>query len=228
MSKVILFGAGRGAYVAHRYLTNENKHEIRGFTVDERYMQGDTYMDLPLVPFETVQQHFPPSEYKMFTLLSYDDMNGLRMNKYLQGKEKGYDFISCVSPSVHSPEALRVGENCFIMENQTINLDVTIGNNVVMWSGNHVGDNTVVEDHAWFCSHVCIGGDCTVGSRTFLGNNCTISNNVNIGARCYIGPNALIGSHVEAGGVYVVPPTERAALDSDRFMQLVHMHCMRR
>lgn len=225
MSKVVIFGTGQGAKTAFRYLKADSDHDVCGFAVDKKYRDKKTFMELPVVDFEAVEESFPPAEYNLFILMSYEGMNRVRMEKFLEGKAKGYDFISYVSSDIHALEQPVVGENCFIMEGQTINPEVSIGDNVVMWSGNHIGDNTIIESHVWFSSHVCIGGDCTIEERSFLGNNCTISNNVKVGRKCFIGPNSLISGHVEEDGVYVVQPAERSGLDSERFMGLVHMHC---
>lgn len=228
MSKIIIFGAGRGAQVAYKYFTEDSAHEVCAFTVDKQFMHDKVFMGLPVVPFEELEKHYPPNEFKMFMLMDYDRMNLTRKEKFLQGKDKGYDFESYISSDIHALETPPVGENCFIMEGQTINLDVKIGDNVVLWSGNHIGDSTIIEDHVWFSSHVCIGGDCTIGETAFLGNNCTITNNIIIGKGCFVGSGALITKHTEDEGVYTSSPAEKSPMDSKRFIQLVHMHCAQR
>jgi FlaA1/EpsC-like NDP-sugar epimerase len=62
MSKVILFGAGRGADVAYRFLTKDSDHEVCGFTVDRQFITNATLRDLPVVPFEDVEKVIPPDE----------------------------------------------------------------------------------------------------------------------------------------------------------------------
>lgn len=74
----------------------------------------------------------------MLVLLSYQGMNSLRRQKYLEAKAKGYGFISYVNSHFYRAEELSVGENCFILDNQSISLDVKIGYNVAMWSSNHI------------------------------------------------------------------------------------------
>ena len=59
-------------------------------------------------------------------------------------KAKGYRCISYVHSRHYSLEGVTVGENCFILDDQIFNLDVSIGDNVTIWSGNHIGDRTVV------------------------------------------------------------------------------------
>ncbi|TAL71961.1 MAG: acetyltransferase [Bacteroidetes bacterium] len=221
MSKVILFGCGRGADVAYRYLKRDSEHEIYGFAVDEAFRKSDTFHGLPLVPFENVENYFPPSEYKMFILIGYQDMNRLRATKYLQAKNKGYQFISYINSKAYSIEDLEVGENCFIMENQSINLDVKIGNNVVMWSCNHIGDCSVIEDHVWISSHVSVAGNVTIKEYSFIGVNVSISNNIIISPKTFIGAGAVIAQNTIEGGVYVQPDAKCIFQDSAMFMKVL-------
>ena len=221
MSKVVLFGCGRGAEVAYRYIKRDTQHEIIGFTVDEAFRKSDTFHDLPLVPFETVEKKYPPSDYKMFILLGYQNMNRLRASKYKAAKAKGYEFISYVNSNVYSLEEFDIGENCFIMENQSINLDVKIGNNVVMWSCNHIGDNTVIDNHVWFSSHVTVAGDVKIKEYSFMGVNVGISNNVTIAPNTFIGGGVFITHDTKEAGVYCLPKTKCIADDSAAFMRIL-------
>ncbi len=77
-----------------------------------------------------------------------------------------------------------------------------IGNNVVLWSGNHVGHRSVVRDHCFVSSHVVISGYCDVGESCFLGVNCCVGDNVRIGRDCVIGAGAVVVKDTEPGKVY--------------------------
>ena len=51
---------------------------------------------------------------------------------------------------------------------------VEIGDDVVMWSGNHIGHHTIVKDHVMVTSHVVISGACTIEPYCFFGVNSTV------------------------------------------------------
>ena len=74
---------------------------------------------------------------------------------------------------------------------------VTIGNNVVLWSGNHIGHHSTIDDDCFISSHVVVSGFCHVGKACFMGVNSTVSNNTSIGNNCIVGAGALILSDVE-------------------------------
>ena len=221
MSKVVLFGTGGGADTAYRYLTKDSLHEIVAYTVDADRRDCDAFHGLPVVDFETVQDRFPPEQFKMFILLSFDNMNALRTRKFEQAKAKGYSFVSYVAPDIFRIDEIQVGENCLILESQTINLDVKIGDNVVMWSGNHIGDRSVIGDHVWISSQVAIGGDVQVGSGCFIGMHATIGHGISVGEKNFIGAGTLITKSTKPGGVFVQPNSKSLPMSSDDFAKII-------
>jgi len=221
MAKLIVFGCGRGADVAARYFASDSDHEVCGFAVETKYLSGGPFRGLPLVDFDVVQEHFPPGEYQMFVPLGFQQMNGLRARKFAEVKQKGYVCASYVSSKVVSHDTLKVGENCFILENNTINYDVKIASNVVIWSACQIGDQSVIGDHVWISSHAALAGEVTVGDHSFLGVNCTISNYVRIARKTYVGAGAFIAQDTVEGGVYVVEGTKRFKVESDKFLELL-------
>ncbi len=221
MSKVVLFGTGRGADVAYRFLKRDSEHEICGFALDRQYITSDTFHDLPVVPFEDVEQRFPPGDYQMFAVLGYQRMNRLRAEKYAAGKAKGYRFISYVSSHFYRAEELEIGENCFILDNQSISLDVRIGNNVVMWSSNHVGDMSEIGDHAWLASHVTLAANVKVGASSFIGVGATVSGNVRLGQRSFVGAHAFVASDTEDGAVRLAPEAVASDIDSASLIRVM-------
>lgn len=78
-----------------------------------------------------------------------------------------------------------------------------IGNNVTLWSGNHVGHDSTIADHCFISSHVVISGHCTVGAYSFLGVNATLHNSIRVAERCLIGAGTVIMKDTVAKGVYL-------------------------
>jgi len=223
MEKVVIFGAGRAADTAYRYLSKDSPHKICGFAVDREFMKDNTFHGLPVTDFESVESRFPPDEYRMFVPLGFQQMNALRAAKYHEAKRKGYRFVSYVNSRHYALEPITIGENCFILDHQIFNLDVAIGNNVTIWSGNHIGDRTVIGDHVWISSHVTLSGDVTIGDYSFLGVNSCVSNTVRVGAKTFVGAHVLITQDTPEGSVYVAPPAKQIALASDKFLAMLKL-----
>ena len=215
MSRLVIFGAGDIARLAHYYFTRDSEHEVAAFTVDEKYRQGDTFLDLPLVSFENVVEHYRPQEYKMFVALSYARMNKLRAEKYDQARQSGYELASYISSRCSFLTDHAVGDNCFILEDNTIQPFVKIGNDVTLWSGNHIGHDAVIEDHCFLASHIVVSGHVRIGNNCFIGVNATLRNSITIAPETLIGAGAVIMKDTVAKGVYLPPRAELSRKQSD-------------
>ncbi len=215
MARVILFGLQDFASLAHFYLTHDSEHEVVAFTVTEPYMPPEpAFEGLPIVPFEELVRHHPPGENHLFAPMSPRKMNRVRERIYRQGKELGYSFISYISSRATVFEGTPIGENCFILEDNTIQPFTRIGDNVVLWSGNHIGHHSVIEDHVMFTSHVVLSGRCTVGPYCFLGVNATIRDGLRLGEGTLVGMGACIGRDTEPWSVYQGNPARKRDLSS--------------
>ena len=209
MARLVLFGAGDIARLAHYYFKTDTDHEVMAFTVDQDYRKGDTFQGLPLVDFERLTETYRPSDYKMFVALSYAKMNEVRTSKYLKCKELGYEVVSYVSSRCSYLTEDPVGENCFILEDNTIQPFVKLGNNVTLWSGNHIGHDSSIDDNCFITSHVVVSGNCHIGKNCFIGVNATLRNSLTVAPYTLIGAGAIIMKDTQEREVYV---PERAKL----------------
>jgi sugar O-acyltransferase (sialic acid O-acetyltransferase NeuD family) len=214
--RLVIFGTGDIAQLAHYYFSSESDYEVAGFTVDAAFLKAPTFCGLPVVPFEDVLERFPPVGFEMFVALSYSRLNAVRKEKYLAAKAKGYRLASFVSPTATVRNDGQIGENCFVFEDNTIQPFVRIGNNVTLWSGNHIGHHSTIKDHCFIASHVVVSGGVEIGEQCFVGVNATLRDHIRIGDRCVVGAGALLLADAEADGVYIGPATERSRVPSSR------------
>ena len=54
--KLIIFGTGGGSNTAFRYFSRDTDREIVAFTQSKEYIKGDSFNDLPLVDFESLEK----------------------------------------------------------------------------------------------------------------------------------------------------------------------------
>ena len=167
--KLVIFGAAEIASLAKYYFDHDSDYDVVAFTVDDSYCESEAFENLPLIPWSQVVKRFPPSEFDMHVALSYMKLNQLRQEKYEQAKAAGYELASYLCSKSVTWSDLTIGDNCFILENQTIQPTCNIGNNVMLWSGNHIGHHGKIKDHVSFTSHVVMSGHCTIEENCFLG-----------------------------------------------------------
>jgi len=215
MKKLVIFGAGDIARLAHHYFTHDSPHEVAAFVVDRAFRQGDEFQGLPLIDAEDATGRFPPGDFDMFVAMSYAKMNAVRAEKYANMKAAGYRLVSYVSSRCSYLSQTPPGDNCFILEDNTIQPFVTIGNNVTLWSGNHIGHDATIEDHCFITSHVVVSGHVRIGTRSFIGVNATLRNSITIAPQTLIGAGAIIMKDTKTKEVYMPERAKRFVKSSD-------------
>lgn len=211
--KIIIFGTNDFAELADFYLEKDShqtrvadRAEVVAFTVNKEYLKESSFRNKPVVAFEDIEKQFPPEQHFFFAPLA---SNKLRKTIFDQAKAKGYRFISYVSDkaAIFSNE---IGENCFILEDNTIQPFVTIGNNVIMWSGNHIGHHSVIKDFVFFSSHVVLSGHCKVEPFSWFGVNSTIRDNLTIAEGTLVAMGACVTKNTEPWSIYMGTPAKKA------------------
>jgi len=156
LKKIVIFGTSIFAEVASFYFKHDSQFEIVAYTVNREHMTCKEFDGCPVIPFEEITEKYPPEKFDMFVQI--------RAKTFSEAKSKGYKLISYVNSKVTKWKELNIGENCFIFENVVIQPFVKIGNNVIIWSGDHIGHHTTIEDHCFITSHVVISGNVNVGA----------------------------------------------------------------
>ena len=193
MSKpLVIFGTAEIASLAKYYFANDSEYEVVAFTIDDGYVTESSFLGLPVIPFSLISEKFPPNGYYMHVALSYTRLNRLREEKYNQAKGAGYSLVNYVSSKSSSWPDLLLGDNCFILEDQTIQPTVQIGNNVMLWSGNHIGHGTRIDDHTYLASQVVVSGNCKIGKRCFFGVNATLKDFLTVGDDVFVAMDASV------------------------------------
>lgn len=220
MKKIIIFGTGDFGRVVHFYLTHDSPYQIAAFTANKWSIKEKELFGLPVVPFETIESVYSPDEFLMFVAVGYLKMNKVRAQICHEAKEKGYELLTYVNSKVTKWGELDIGENCFIFENVVIQPFVKIGNNVIMWSGNHIGHHSIIGDHCFITSHVVVSGNVKIGPYCFLGVNSTIRDGITIAPECVIGAGSLILEDTKERGVYTSEKAKMLPITSDMLKHL--------
>jgi acetyltransferase-like isoleucine patch superfamily enzyme len=93
---------------------------------------------------------------------------------------------------------------------------VEIGNNVTLWSGSHIGHDSVIEDHCFIAPCVVISGHVHIHKYCFIGVNATLRNSITIAPETLIGAGAVITKDTVEKGVYVPQRAQLLKKKSDK------------
>jgi sugar O-acyltransferase (sialic acid O-acetyltransferase NeuD family) len=221
MAKVVVFGTGQWAEMAHFYLTHDSTHEVVAFTVDGDSMKANENRGLPVVPFEEVEKLYPPEQYEMFLPLGFKRMNHFRAEKYHQAKLKGYELVSYVSSKATTWPGLACGENCIISEGATIQPFAEIGDDVVIGPGSLVSHHSVIRDHVMLAPNAVVLGNCTVQPYCFIGANATVRDEVVLANDTLVGAGVTVVKNTAQFELYEAKAAEPARVRTDQFRRFV-------
>jgi sugar O-acyltransferase (sialic acid O-acetyltransferase NeuD family) len=211
---VVVFGAGTFSSLAWFCLTNDSQWKVNAFTVDKPFLTKSMHEGLPVVPFEDLLNIYPPSTTKLLIPIGYTRINGLRMERFQQATELGYELISYISSRASVWPNQSFGRNCLVYEHAIIQPFTTIGDNVIIRSGANIGHHGIIGNHSFIATEVVFGGSVTVGERCFIGLGAVIRDGLSLSERSFIGAGAVVISDTEPDGVYVGNPARRIAKSS--------------
>jgi sugar O-acyltransferase (sialic acid O-acetyltransferase NeuD family) len=217
---LIIIGDSSFAEVAFEYFEAQRKFEVACFAVDREYLRRDTLFDRPVVALDELPSRYPSERFHAFVAVTYGKLNRVRASLVSRMRNLNYPLASFVSDRAFVWPNVKLGENCFIFENNVVQPFVTIGHNVILWSGNHVGHHTTIGDNVFLASHVVISGHVTVGKFCFFGVNATVTDSVSIADDSWIGPNALVSQNTAKGAMYHANSTQPARVPSYRFFKI--------
>jgi len=218
--KLIIVGSGETGLIAYEYFQFDSEYDVVAFSINEKYIHETKVNELPVVALENLENIYSPSEYEVYVAISSSKLNRNRINVYNDVKTKGYKCASYVSSKAFVWRNVEIGENSFIFEDNTLQPFVKIGNNVTLWSGNHIGHNTIIKDNCFITSHCVISGFCEVGENSFLGVNCTIEDNTKIEKDNFIGAGTLIQKNTNEKEFYQLKQTELSKVNTHKLFRI--------
>ena len=194
--KLLIFGDGEIADLAFFYFSKKSDYDISAFIVDDP--KQEKFKNLPLISSKEFESSFPNDEYSVHVALSYRNLNKNRQDKFKYFENKNYHFANYISEkSTVLTDKKNLGRNLFILEEQSIQTGVKIGDNVMMWSSNHIGHNSLIGNHTYISSNVTISGHCKIGERCFFGVNSCVSDFCEIGDDCFVTMGSVVNSNLK-------------------------------
>lgn len=215
--RLVIVGCGETANLAYEYFTHDSEYSVTAFAADKQYVKDTSLYGLPTVDIDEMAKMYPPTEFMAFVAMGSGQLNYQRSRMYRRIKELGYSLASYVSSKAFVWHDVAIGNNCFILENNVLQPFTSVGDDVVMWSGNHLGHRSKIGDHCFITSHVVISGFCTVGGHTFIGVNSSVADKVDIACDNFIAMNTSVTKSTCENEVYRGNPAMKAKIPARLF-----------
>ena len=214
MKKLIIFGNGIMAKIAHFYFSKDSEFEVVAFTVNKEFNTFDNISSIEIVNFEEIQELYPPGSVKFFIAIGPSKMNYNREHIYKKVKKMGYKFASYISSNskCHS----EIGENCFVGDQVIIHPFVEVGNNNVFWDNTLLSHNSIVGDHCYFSPNSNLGAFSEVENNSIIGTGAVIKTNVKIMSKTLVGATSYVSENTLEKGVYGEKTTQLYGCISDK------------
>lgn len=208
VKNLVIIGDGEFAEMAFERFTKDSPYQVVAFSVEKTYIKNSRFLNRPMIPFEELEELYPPHEHHVFIAITYTKSNRLRELFYLDMKRKGYHLATYISSQAFISDDVQIGENCFIFEFNNIQYSVKIGDNTILWSGCYIGDHSEISDHCFLAAQAVVACHVQVGRNCLIGLNSTIMEDVKLSDYSVIGAGAVVVKDTLKGRVYVGNPAQ--------------------
>ena len=208
--QIIIYGIGEFAALMHYLFKTESPYEVVAFCVDKAYITNNTFDNLPVIPFEEIQEHYPNQNYAMFVAIGYRNMRN-RSIMFHKAKDKGYSLVNFISPKAIIRDNLSIGENNALFSSSDIEPFATIGDNNIFWTRSILGHHVQVGSHNFFSGGAGLGGHCVIGDYCFMGNAALMINGITLADETYLVAGAVLLRDSQPSTKYHGNPCKRVS-----------------
>lgn len=213
--KLLIYGTGTLGEIANYYFSTDSEFEVVGFIDQDKVARDlNSFLGKNVYSWDQARKNFTPEDICIFVAIGYRKTNQIRQDRYETIAQEGYTLASYISSRAVNL-ASRVGANCFILENNVLQPFVSIGNNVTLWSGNHIGHHSTIEDHSFITSHVVVSGKCTIGKNSFIGVNACLRDGIKLGDYSVVGSGSIVMADCEPRSVFSPQATDPRIIKRD-------------
>jgi sugar O-acyltransferase (sialic acid O-acetyltransferase NeuD family) len=218
--QLIIIGDSAFAQIAYHYFNDDTDYQVAGFSVERNFLKNDKLFNCPVVPFDQLTQIFPARDYSVFVAITYGQLNRLRARLVNEVRRGGYALASYISPQAYVSKEASLGDHCFVFENNVIQPYADISDDVILWSGNHIGHHSKIGAHCFISSHVVVSGYAHIGQFCFLGVNSSIANNVIVGDDCWLGPSVVLSKNAEPGSLFAPVEAQPSSVSTYKMFKI--------
>lgn len=192
MRHIIIFGLGMQAELLHFYIRQDWKENIAAFTVDRPYCREESFLGVPVIPFDEIASYFTAQESCFLVAIGYAYLNALRTERARELSARGFTQISYISPKASVASNVDCGNGTIIFENVTVQPFVSLGENVIIWPNAFIGHHTTIHDGVFIGANAAINGHVSVGNHSLIGSNAVIREDLTIGRQSIVGAGSIL------------------------------------
>ncbi len=192
MKKIIIIGTGSLGELLFYHLKKSDDYEVAGFSGERDHIpDSDEFLRLPLVPFEVIEEVFPPDEFAVIVAIGHTDMNRNRERIFLACKSMGYSVINYIHPTAYISEGAEIGEGNIILEFAFLAPFTSIGDGNILWNHVKIAHGVKVGNFNSFSGSARISGAAKVADNCFLGADAAVIDEIQLADYTLLGASAV-------------------------------------
>ncbi len=219
MRKLIIIGEGGVAHTVYENFMLNTDYKVCAFIVEKAYLKTNTFLSLPVVAFEEVENKYPPDEYDFFVGIGGNQLNALRTRFYTTMKEKGYKAASCISAKASISQFASIGEHCCIFENVVVQAGSILGNNLIILPQTFVGEYAQIDDNCFLAGLVSLSGYSRVGKFCYLGTHSALLNAVHLGEGSVAAAGSMVTKNTQPDTLVKMDAPSYSLNAKERFLR---------
>lgn len=219
--KIVIFGTSIFSRDLYKIIKNEGVLEVVAFTQESAYINNESQIEgLPLIPFDFIDEIYPPSEVQILNTIGYSSMNDLREKIFYLISSKGYNNYTYISNRAIL-DSFDIGEGSIIAPLAYVGPSVTIGKSNIIGSFVSLTHRINIGDFNQFSDGVSLGGKVNVANHCFIGLKSVINNGVFIAPYTFVGAATYVSNSTEENCAYLGNPIRKLPQPSKRVVRFV-------
>lgn len=207
--KIVIYGASRfGREVAWLVESCQDERVVACFIDDDEKKHGTLLNDIPILSLEQTFKQHPDAKV----------VSGIGSPKIREGLMKkaasfGYRFDTIVHPRVEMSKWVEIGTGTVICAGNILTTNIRLGEHVQINLDCTIGHDVVMEDYATLAPGVHVSGWVHCGKRVYIGTGAVIIDGspekpLTIGDDVIIGAAACVTKSIPHGQTWVGVPAK--------------------
>ncbi len=218
MKNIVIFGVNAFSKLMKWYIENDSDDKVIAFSINEEYMETDTFCGVPVIPFEYLGDRFNKNNFEILLTIGYSQMNGIREKIFNMCLDNEYKIASFKHSSV-AQYSDDIGIGNIFLENVCLQPFCKVGNGNIVQHFTIISHEATVGNFNYFAGNVHIAGLSNVGDRCFVGINGIVQNGISLGSYNLVGAGTCVSKDTE-DYIVTAPNKVRSFKGSIRSMEL--------
>ena len=202
-TKIAIYGAGgfgrEVAWLAQTAIIDGKDVEVVCFVDDDETVCGAILNDLEVLLLSQAKEKYPAA--CVVSGIGVPKMRELTIGK---ARAAGFGFATLVHPRTEISKWVEIGEGTIICAGNILTTNITLGKHVQINLDCTIGNDVIMDDYATFAPGVHVSGCVHIGKRAYIGTGAVIiygtqSEPIVIGDDVVVGAGACVTQSIPAG-----------------------------